>query len=409
MEYYDVTDPFIDDDELVLQERTAASKDGFFVFSGPLVAEGEKVRIEKADGSQRRAGGKGSRGGRSTRPRPASTTNSNTKPSARPKPGVDKAPEPVAPKSVKAAEQVSASNGDAMVGMVVVPPLRGELPSHKSVSNDAADQANTVALAGPDPVSTADTRKQTPMKTLLMTTASTNNSAPSTETVKSASLPIITTPSTNGTQRATEQPKATKKKAPPTTTSTKKNTKPSNPTSAAIAEPTAPPGTPAAVVSPTVSALHSPCVNPDGSAKKVRKPAREKTVEEKAELARKAREARERKRIEKKAQEDAERAALLARAIANPNIDTRGISLNPLTGVLSTSPGSAEKLKQSRATLDAGAKDLDATLEMQVVKEEMVKQSVLGAEIISEITALEGLKRTESPIGRSMSVEAILD
>jgi hypothetical protein len=62
-ETYDIDDPFIDDDELTLQELTAVSKDGFFVFQGPLVGEGDKVRIEKADGSQRRGNGHSGSGG----------------------------------------------------------------------------------------------------------------------------------------------------------------------------------------------------------------------------------------------------------------------------------------------------------------------------------------------------------
>jgi hypothetical protein len=47
IEGYDREDPFIDDSEMAWQEHAAASKDGFFVYSGPLVPEGEKVTIEK--------------------------------------------------------------------------------------------------------------------------------------------------------------------------------------------------------------------------------------------------------------------------------------------------------------------------------------------------------------------------
>lgn len=65
-EDYDIADPFIDDDELEFLETTAASKDGFFVYSGPLVPEGEKPKIERLDGSTKR-NGKGSRGGRASR------------------------------------------------------------------------------------------------------------------------------------------------------------------------------------------------------------------------------------------------------------------------------------------------------------------------------------------------------
>ena len=44
---YDRDDPFIDDSEMAWEENAAASKDGFFVYSGPLVPEGEKVTVER--------------------------------------------------------------------------------------------------------------------------------------------------------------------------------------------------------------------------------------------------------------------------------------------------------------------------------------------------------------------------
>ena len=44
---YDKDDPFVDDAELAWEEQAAASKDGFFVYSGPLVPEGEKPNVER--------------------------------------------------------------------------------------------------------------------------------------------------------------------------------------------------------------------------------------------------------------------------------------------------------------------------------------------------------------------------
>lgn len=44
---YDKGDPFVDDTELAWEEQAAASKDGFFVYSGPLVPEGEKLTVER--------------------------------------------------------------------------------------------------------------------------------------------------------------------------------------------------------------------------------------------------------------------------------------------------------------------------------------------------------------------------
>lgn len=47
VEDYDRDDPFVDDTEMVWQEQAATCKDGFFVYSGPLVPEGEKVTVER--------------------------------------------------------------------------------------------------------------------------------------------------------------------------------------------------------------------------------------------------------------------------------------------------------------------------------------------------------------------------
>ena len=44
---YELDDPFIDDTEMAWEEQAAASTDGFFVYSGPLIAEGEKANIER--------------------------------------------------------------------------------------------------------------------------------------------------------------------------------------------------------------------------------------------------------------------------------------------------------------------------------------------------------------------------
>lgn len=46
IEEYDKEDDFIDDTELAWQEQAAVAKDGFFVYSGPLVPEGQAARVE---------------------------------------------------------------------------------------------------------------------------------------------------------------------------------------------------------------------------------------------------------------------------------------------------------------------------------------------------------------------------
>lgn len=47
MEEYDQDDPFVDDSEMAWEEQAAAVKDGFFVYCGPLVPEGEKPTVER--------------------------------------------------------------------------------------------------------------------------------------------------------------------------------------------------------------------------------------------------------------------------------------------------------------------------------------------------------------------------
>ena len=44
---YDKDDGFIDDSEMAWEEQAAAVKDGFFVYSGPLVPPGGKAEVEK--------------------------------------------------------------------------------------------------------------------------------------------------------------------------------------------------------------------------------------------------------------------------------------------------------------------------------------------------------------------------
>ncbi|KAH3675032.1 hypothetical protein WICMUC_002864 [Wickerhamomyces mucosus] len=51
---YDYEDPFIDDTEMLWEEQRASTKDGFFVFYGPLVEEGKSAKIEKIDGKVKR-------------------------------------------------------------------------------------------------------------------------------------------------------------------------------------------------------------------------------------------------------------------------------------------------------------------------------------------------------------------
>ncbi|KAJ9148629.1 Histone promoter control protein 2 [Pleurostoma richardsiae] len=60
---YDKDDDFVDDSELLWEEQAAASRDGFFVYSGPLVPEVEKPAAGTDGPPKRGRGGRGSRGG----------------------------------------------------------------------------------------------------------------------------------------------------------------------------------------------------------------------------------------------------------------------------------------------------------------------------------------------------------
>ena len=77
---YDKDDDFVDDSELLWEEQAAASRDGFFVYSGPLIPEVEKpesgryvycillirsmpVLICQCSGDGQPKRGRGSRGG----------------------------------------------------------------------------------------------------------------------------------------------------------------------------------------------------------------------------------------------------------------------------------------------------------------------------------------------------------
>ncbi|APA14350.1 hypothetical protein sscle_12g091200 [Sclerotinia sclerotiorum 1980 UF-70] len=47
---YDKDDGFVDDSEMLWEEQAAAANDGFFVYSGPLVREGEKPALDRGEG-----------------------------------------------------------------------------------------------------------------------------------------------------------------------------------------------------------------------------------------------------------------------------------------------------------------------------------------------------------------------
>ncbi|KAF2433719.1 histone promoter control 2 [Tothia fuscella] len=62
IEEYDRNDDFIDDTEKAWEENALMAKDGFFVYSGPLVTETDKPAVDRVDGITKRGRGRG-RGG----------------------------------------------------------------------------------------------------------------------------------------------------------------------------------------------------------------------------------------------------------------------------------------------------------------------------------------------------------
>jgi hypothetical protein len=74
VEEYDKEDDFIDDTELAWQEQAAVAKDGFFVYSGPLVPEGQTAQVESSAPAR---GGRGRGRGRGARSTTTGTTHAS--------------------------------------------------------------------------------------------------------------------------------------------------------------------------------------------------------------------------------------------------------------------------------------------------------------------------------------------
>lgn len=84
VEEYDKEDDFIDDAELAWQEQAAVAKDGFFVYSGPLIPEGQAAQVESSAptrGGRGRGRGRG-RGAAATGTTHASLAEKNRDPNA---------------------------------------------------------------------------------------------------------------------------------------------------------------------------------------------------------------------------------------------------------------------------------------------------------------------------------------
>ncbi|CCG80905.1 Putative uncharacterized protein [Taphrina deformans PYCC 5710] len=448
LEYYDINDPFIDDDELVLQERTAASKDGFFVFQGPLVAEGEKVRIEKADGTQVRGAGRGSRGGRSSRARSSTGRVSRSRTNT------------TRTETTAVSEEPQATTNPPAIGTDGVGPDAVALQEASTAVHVAGSSKTRVPHATEEVNSSTTKQKKRPHS---------GSETPSPDVARkrqdaATSSPLINPPSpvsisqVPSTGASTPDATASRKRQPPTTTLLKRAEK-----AGATGTPRTADKTPSLHASnPFPMASPSPDPSLSASAKRQRKPAREKTIEEKAELARRARESRERKRLAKQAQE----RAMLARA--DPAIDTSSITAKEARpspakpsaraaatpertpqqkaklAILAQKAKDArrrkreEKLNRENAAQLAQAASASALQETQQVSEptggllsqdnrvnndngavtedmQKIKDESLPAQDINlaqdkskTAQVIQELKGTSSPSGRSMSVNALL-
>jgi len=76
VEEYDKEDDFIDDTELAWQEQAAVAKDGFFVYSGPLIPEGQSAQVESTTTTRGR-GGRGRGRGRAAAASAAGVTHAS--------------------------------------------------------------------------------------------------------------------------------------------------------------------------------------------------------------------------------------------------------------------------------------------------------------------------------------------
>ncbi|KIV99874.1 uncharacterized protein PV09_08541 [Verruconis gallopava] len=134
-EDYDRTDDFIDDTEMAWEESALMAKDGFFVYSGPLMSENEKNQtIERADGTIKRGRGRGrggsARGEASGRGRGAAGSRGSRGGSTARKPRVTKADRAAREQEKIEREKTAASLSKGSSAGVVAPPVQTpNLPS----------------------------------------------------------------------------------------------------------------------------------------------------------------------------------------------------------------------------------------------------------------------------------------
>ncbi|WPH04133.1 Hypothetical protein R9X50_00701800 [Acrodontium crateriforme] len=166
-EEYDKDDDFIDDTELAWQEHAAVAKDGFFVYSGPLVPVGTDAQIESSSSAPTSGRGRGRGRGRGSRGGAAGATHAtvaaaaakdpNAPPTAgrgrgrgRGGPGIPRKPRATKAekeKAAAAAAAAAASNGPS----ITTTATNSTVPPSAPVASSPAPKPTSVPVSNTTP------------------------------------------------------------------------------------------------------------------------------------------------------------------------------------------------------------------------------------------------------------------
>ncbi|KAF2481970.1 hypothetical protein BDY17DRAFT_311581 [Neohortaea acidophila] len=157
-EDYDKEDDFIDDTELAWQEQAAVAKDGFFVYSGPLIPEGQQAQIESSAPTRGGRGrGRGSRGGRTAnagtthasladKSRDTTTTTTTTPARGRGSRGGRGTGAPRRPRGSKAEkEKMASASATGSVSVTPAPTTQSALHQTSTATTPQAPQSSPPA------------------------------------------------------------------------------------------------------------------------------------------------------------------------------------------------------------------------------------------------------------------------
>ena len=146
VEEYDKEDDFIDDTELAWQEQAAVAKDGFFVYSGPLVPEGESAKVEATSG---RGSGRGRGRGRGRGTASTGTTHASL---------AEKTRDPSAPARARGRGRGTGAPRKPRITKAD----RERMEMEKAIRERAAGQNSNGVISGPSgaPIAMAPTPQQ---------------------------------------------------------------------------------------------------------------------------------------------------------------------------------------------------------------------------------------------------------